>query len=116
MSNSPSIIMTGRWDSTGKLEAAMIKKFNDQITFRLTSGFLAGSDLTYSQMHLDCDIEGEDYSHTIKYGTGLFSMSHMQTIGKNLVLGFEMMNLLERKMSLMNYAFRYQNKKHTFFA
>ena len=57
-------------------------------------------------MHLDCDIEGEDYSHTIKYGTGLFSMSHMQTIGKNLVLGFEMMNLLERKMSLMNYAFR----------
>lgn len=57
-------------------------------------------------MHLDCDIDGEDYAHTIKYGTGLFSVSHMQTIGKNLVLGFEMMNLLERKMSLMNYAFR----------
>ena len=45
-------------------------------------------------MHLDLDITGEDYVHTVKWGTGLFSINMMQTIGNRLVLGFEFMSLV----------------------
>ena len=37
---------------------------------------------------------GEDYCHTIKYGTGLVSFNMMQNIRKGLVAGFELMNLV----------------------
>lgn len=68
-------------------------------------------------MFLDVDIEGNDYLHTLKYGTGLYSLNHMQTVGKNLVLGFELMNLIERKLSFLNYAAKYTyNKRHNFYA
>lgn len=66
-------------------------------------------------MFLDVDIEGKDYLHTIKYGTGLASFNHMQTIGKNLTLGFEFMNLIERKMAFMNYALKYNYKRKSNF-
>jgi len=45
-------------------------------------------------MHLDLDVSGDDYVHTIKYGTGLYSFNYMQTIGRSLVLGYEMMTLV----------------------
>jgi len=59
-------------------------------------------------MNFDVDIEGEDYCHTLKWGTGYMSFNMMQSIGKRLVLGFELMNLTERKMFMVNYAARYQ--------
>jgi len=66
-------------------------------------------------MHFDVDIDGEDYCHSVKYGTGLLSWNHMQTIGKNLVLGFELMHLTERKLSLFNYAGKYSYKNHAIY-
>lgn len=65
------------------------------------------SDPNNAQMHLDLDVTGDDYVHTIKFGTGLYSFNHMQTIGKNLVLGYEMMTLTERNQTLMSYALKY---------
>jgi mitochondrial import receptor subunit TOM40 len=85
--------MTGRMESSGKLEAAFIKKINDWVSLRL-SAFYMNSDPLNSQMHLDVDLTGNDYVHTIKFGTGLYSVNMMQTIGSKLVLGFEMMNLV----------------------
>lgn len=35
MTGKPTLIMTGRWDSTGKLEAALIKNINEKMLFRL---------------------------------------------------------------------------------
>lgn len=32
--DQPNYIMTGRWDSSGKLEAAIIKKLNEMFNFR----------------------------------------------------------------------------------
>lgn len=32
--------MTGRWDSTGKLEAAIIKKLNDMFNLRFSAFYL----------------------------------------------------------------------------
>lgn len=58
------------------------------------SAYYMNSDPNNSQMHFDVDVTGEDYVHTIKYGTGLYSFNHMQTIGKNLVLGYEFMTLV----------------------
>ena len=46
-------------------------------------------------MHLDIDYTGDDFVHTLKFGTGLMSFNHMQTIGKRLVLGFECMNITQ---------------------
>jgi mitochondrial import receptor subunit TOM40 len=46
-------------------------------------------------MHLDVDITGDDYVHTIKWGTGLFSFNMMQTIGSRLILGYEIMSLVD---------------------
>lgn len=45
-------------------------------------------------MHVDLDITGRDYVHTIKYGTGLYSFNMMQTIGNRVVLGYELMTLV----------------------
>jgi hypothetical protein len=40
----------------------------------------------------------------------------MQTIGNNWVLGFETMYLLERRMTLLSYAARYNKQRHHLFA
>lgn len=85
--------MTGRMDSTGKLEAAFIKKINEMFNFRI-SAFYLNSDPLNSQMHLDVDITGDDYVHTVKWGTGLLSFNMMQTIGSRLILGYEVMSLV----------------------
>ena len=45
-------------------------------------------------MHFDIDLTGDDYTHTLKLGTGLMSFNMMQTIKKRLVLGYEIMNLV----------------------
>jgi mitochondrial import receptor subunit TOM40 len=57
MMDQPKFIMTGRFDSSGKLEAAIIKKLSDRLNLRL-SAIYPNSDILYSQMHLDLDIEG----------------------------------------------------------
>ena len=55
--DQPNIILTGRMESSGKLEAAIIKKLNDRLTLRL-NGMYPNSDINYSQMTLDLDIDG----------------------------------------------------------
>lgn len=55
--DTPTIIMTGRLDSAGKLESSIIKKLNDMHTLRLNAYF-HNSDINYSQVHLDWDLEG----------------------------------------------------------
>jgi mitochondrial import receptor subunit TOM40 len=112
---SPKFIMTGRMESTGKLEAAIIKPLGDKINIRLTSQY-QNSDVNYAQMHLDVDYEGDDYTHTFKYGSGMWGFNFMQTIGRSLVAGFELLNLTERKQSLMSGGFRYAHRnKHSLY-
>jgi mitochondrial import receptor subunit TOM40 len=55
-------------ESSGKLEAAFIKKINDWVSLRL-SAFYLNLDPLNSQMHLDVDLTGNDYVHPI-LGTG----------------------------------------------
>ena len=57
---TPKYIMTARMESTGKLDAVLIKNLNDKVTLRLTSQF-QNSDPNYAQMHLDLDYEGISY-------------------------------------------------------
>lgn len=66
-------------------------------------------------MHLDIDVTGEDYVHTLKWGTGLLSFNMMQTIGNSLVLGYEIMSLTERKIIAMSYAFKYAHNRKSMF-
>lgn len=88
--------MTRRYESSGKVDAAVIKKLNDQFQLRLTSQLANGDAANQmNAVHLELDIEGEDYVSTIKYGTGLMSGSYMQSVGKGIALGFELMNLVD---------------------
>ena len=63
MMDQPKFIMTGRIDNNGKLEAAIIKKINDRVTMRLNAMY-PNSDVNYSQINLDVDIEGNLISHS----------------------------------------------------
>lgn len=54
------------------------------------------------------DISGDDYTSTIKYGTGLWSFNMMQSIGRKLCMGFDMMNIIERKMIIFSYGLKYK--------
>jgi len=74
--DEPKFIMTGRMDSTGKLEAAIIKKISDRISLRLSS-FFFNSNPQAAQVHLDMDYTGNDFIHTFKIGTGLMSFNYM---------------------------------------
>lgn len=63
----------------------------------------------------DLDIEGNDYYHNIKYGSGIFSLNMMQTIGNNFVAGFELFNIIPRRMSLLSYGARYTSQRNKFY-
>ena len=58
MMDQPRFIMTGRIDNNGKLEAAIIKKLSDRVTLRMNAMY-PNSDINYSQLNLDVDIEGK---------------------------------------------------------
>lgn len=59
MMDQPKYILTARLDNNGKLEAAIIKKVSDRITLRLNAMY-PNSDINYSQLNLDVDIEGKN--------------------------------------------------------
>lgn len=77
--------MTGRQDSTGKLEAVIMKNLSKNANLRLNAGYL-NSDVNYAQASLDLNLEGiflffikfiifnaknvkgDDYAHSFKLG------------------------------------------------
>lgn len=61
------MIMTGRIDTTGKLEAVIMKKLTNNTNLRLNAGYL-NSDINYAQVSLDLNIDGDDYASSIKLG------------------------------------------------
>jgi len=59
----PKLILTGRIDSAGKLEGALIKPFDEKTQLRVTAMFPT-SDMNYSMIHCDLDYEGMEYFET----------------------------------------------------
>jgi hypothetical protein len=57
MMDQPKFILTGRLDNNGKLEAAIIKKISDRVSLRMNAMY-PNSDINYSQINMDLDIEG----------------------------------------------------------
>eukprot|EP00331_Platyophrya_macrostoma_P014769 CAMPEP_0176464400 /NCGR_PEP_ID=MMETSP0127-20121128/36499_1 /TAXON_ID=938130 /ORGANISM="Platyophrya macrostoma, Strain WH" /LENGTH=355 /DNA_ID=CAMNT_0017856819 /DNA_START=51 /DNA_END=1118 /DNA_ORIENTATION=+ len=113
--SAPSFILTGRTDNQGKLEASIIKPFNDRTSLRVNFGFL-NEDTSAAQVHADLDYAGDDYAATVKFGTQVLSFSLMQSIGRRLILGFETA-CIQKKIFAMGYAGIYRhNRKHSFYA
>jgi len=110
----PSYILTGRMDSMGKLESAFMKNFDERTQLRVNAAF-PNSDVNMAMLHADLEYEGDDYVHTFKYGTNMWGFNFMQTVGRNLVLGFELLNMSDRKQSLINYAVKYSSLKHSIY-
>lgn len=111
----PSFTLSGRMESTGKLEAVFNKHFDERTQMRVSAIF-PNSDLNHAMMHCDLEYEGDDYVHTFKYGTNMWGLNFMQTIGNNLTLGFDLLNMSERKQSSISGALKYNWRKHSFFA
>lgn len=53
----PPLILTGRTDNQGKLEASIIKSINRRTNLRLNFGYL-NDDMNMAQVHADLDYEG----------------------------------------------------------
>jgi mitochondrial import receptor subunit TOM40 len=81
--------LTGRLDSTGKLETAVIKQFNERTQLRVSAMFF---DSDHPMVHADLEYDGDDYTHSFKYGSNMWGFNYMQSIGRNLVLGFDFTN------------------------
>jgi len=111
---TPAFILTGRMDSMGKLESAFMKNFDERTQLRVSAMF-PNADVNYAVMHCDLEYEGDDYVHTFKYGTNIWGFNYMQTIGRRLVLGFELLNMSDRKQSLLSGAFKYSLNKHSLY-
>lgn len=109
----PPFILTGRLDSTGKLETAVIKHFDERTQLRLSAMFF---DADHPMVHADLEYDGDDYTHSFKYGTNMWGFNFMQTIGKNLALGFDFTNASDAKRSGMGGALKYSLRKHSFYA
>lgn len=69
-----------------------MKKLAKDVNLRLSAGYL-NSDVNYAQVSMDLHVDGDDYSSTFKWGNLMNSVSFMQSVGKRLALGFEMMHL-----------------------
>ena len=57
--SAPKLIMTGRTDSNGKVEAVIMKKLGKDLNLRFNAGYL-NSDINYSQVSLDLNIDGKN--------------------------------------------------------
>eukprot|EP00825_Cyclidium_porcatum_P021296 TRINITY_DN2379_c0_g1_i1.p1 TRINITY_DN2379_c0_g1~~TRINITY_DN2379_c0_g1_i1.p1 ORF type:complete len:367 (+),score=58.33 TRINITY_DN2379_c0_g1_i1:73-1173(+) len=110
----PAIVMSGKYQSDGKLEGQVIKKLNDNVLVRLAGQFEKGSDLQQAQMSLNVEYQGDYNSQAFKLGRGYLSYSLMQAIGKPFFFGFEFMYLLQRHISFFNYSACYKYKGHDF--
>jgi len=109
----PPYIWTGRLDSTGKLETAFIKQFDERVQLRLSTMFFSAEQ---SMLHADLEYDGDDYTHSFKYGSNIWGFNYMQTIGKNLALGFDFTNATDAKRIALGGALKYSRKKHSIYA
>lgn len=116
--DQPKFILTGRLESSGKLETGIIKKINENWTARLSSAY-PGEPMIPPQMHLDFDHENKDSVSNFKLGSGFLAFNTMQSIGRNLVLGFEVFNIhmvdklnQGEKRTEFSYAARYKRENH----
>lgn len=56
--HEPPVIISGKYESNGKLEGHVIKKLNDNVMCRLVGQYFKGSDLQYAQMNLNVEYQG----------------------------------------------------------
>lgn len=114
--DDPKLIMTGKMESSGKLETGIIKKLTDSLTLRFSSAY-PSDVMTPPQLHLDVDHEGKDSTSNFKLGSGFLAFNTMQAIGKRLALGFEVFNIhMGEKRTEFSYAARYKNDNHMLLA
>ena len=89
----PGMVMLGKVDSEGKLDAIMLKNINKNINARFTGSFQT-SNVEQGVMGLDLDIEGKNSMTVLRMGPGHFGINFMQRVHKNLMLGFDYSNLV----------------------
>ncbi|EGR29837.1 hypothetical protein IMG5_147660 [Ichthyophthirius multifiliis] len=112
----PKFILTGRMDSDGKLDAAIIKQLSKNWNFTFASNFPFGSDTSVSQVNVDLNYEDNNSITSFKYTTGALGFGHMQTIGNRLFAGFETLFGLQQSTIFMSYGAKYVHKSHSIIA
>lgn len=101
-------------ESNGRVQSVFGKNLNSWIHCRLTS-FFPNSDFNMSVNQFEVDIEGKQCKHNISLDAQATSYSIVQTLNKNLFLGFEIFYAFERRLCDLNYCAKYVHKKNNFF-
>jgi hypothetical protein len=65
---------------------------------------------------LDLDYDGKDSNAQLKLGPGHWGVNYMQSVHKNLMLGFDYTNVYLQRMSAFSYAAKAYLKTHTIMA
>ena len=109
-----NFVMFGNLESSGRLQSVFMYNFNKWMHFRLNY-FFPNSDMMMAQRSLELDIDGNNCAHNFTMDNHVMSYSLVQTINKNLNLGFEIYYAGERNLCDLNFVGKYVRNKHSFF-
>lgn len=113
--DQPSVIMMGKSENTGRLEAVLIKKVSDALSLKFQA-FYPNSMVEHAYLTYEADYHGADFNSNFKYNNAFQSMNLSQKIGHNLALGFEFVNMPARKFLAFSYAAKYNYMNKVFLA
>ena len=116
---SPSPFLMARFSpSQGRQDIKTIYKVNENIESRLSANYMS-FEPRESQVMLEADYLGNDFVAGMKVSAGLemLFLNYMQSLTKNLVFGFEIMNMRKpRQIVDMSYGGKYILGDTTMFA
>ena len=107
---NPDPVMVSRFSVTqGRQDVKVVSHPTENLEMRLSANYMS-SNVLQSQMTVEADYSGEDYVAGGKVGVNLdlFSYYYMQSVTSNLVLGFELMNMVRQQEMLgLSYGLKY---------
>ena len=107
--------MNAKMENSGRLEAVIMKQIRDSLAIKFIAFY---PNATIDQAHLtyELDYMGPDFNSNIKLSDYFQSINMVQKIGNSLSLGFELVNVPQRKLNVFNYALKYATQQNVFYA
>jgi len=110
-----NFVLFGNLESSGRLQSVFMYNLTKWMHFRLNY-FFQNSDMNMSHRSFEVDVEGNNCAHNVSVDNHVMSYNFVQTINKNLNLGFEIYYAAERNLADLNFIGKYTRNKHSFFA
>lgn len=78
--DKPSVIMTGKSENTGKLEAQVIKQVSDALTLKFMA-YYPNHLVEHAHLTYEADYHGADFNSNLKLSDSFQSINMCQKIG-----------------------------------